>query len=134
MKHHQQSRYFECDDSDFFMDDCYEYIEQDDDMEECSFYKYPIQQSSCDNNRTTTIVHPESCPQENLLHSNCMEMCDKEIQYDESLFEDNDGDGDSDAAAAAVTELNEEDIDWRNRWVSYSVGGFLFICSGNTEN
>ncbi|KAL5286911.1 hypothetical protein ACFFRR_008109 [Megaselia abdita] len=106
-----QSRYFECDDSDFFMDDCYEYIEQDDDIEECSFYKYPIQQSGSSSGSgsgtssiTTTIVHPETCPQENLLHSNCMEMCDKEIQYDEGLFEDN----------AAVTELNsigEEDLD-----------------------
>lgn len=99
-----QSRYFECDDSDFFMDDCYEYIEQDDDMEECSFYKYPIQQGSGTFSATssipTTIVHPETCPQENLLHSNCMEMCDKEIQYDESLF------GDNAAAAAVVTELN----------------------------
>lgn len=81
------------------MDDCYEYIEQDDDMEECSFYKYPIQQGgSSSSSTTTTLVHPETCPQENLLHSNCMEMCDKEIQYDESLFGDN--------AAAAVTELN----------------------------
>lgn len=90
------------------MDDCYEYIEQDDDMEECSFYKYPIQQqssgsgggsgtASANSSIAATIVHPETCPQENLLHSNCMEMCDKEIQYDESLFGEN---------AAAVTELN----------------------------
>lgn len=85
------------------MDDCYDYIETDDDIEECSFYKYPIQQGTNNGSiATTTIVHhPETCPQENLLHSNCMEMCDKEIQYDETLFDD--------SSTAVVTELNRAD-------------------------
>lgn len=140
----EQSRYFECDDSDLFMGDCYEYSvasdEQDDDIEECSFYKYSIQQSeNCNSNSmsfrtsdgnssnnilatshiaTTNISHS----QENILHGNCMGMCDKGIQYDESLFVQNDENEEDDeekkaqVPGAAIPEVNN---DWRNRLVLY---------------
>uniref|UniRef100_T1GC09 DUF4802 domain-containing protein n=1 Tax=Megaselia scalaris TaxID=36166 RepID=T1GC09_MEGSC len=66
-----QSRYFECDDSDLFMGDCYEYSvasdEQDDDIEECSFYKYSIQQSENCNSNSMSFRSSDGNSSNNIL-------------------------------------------------------------------